>query len=119
MPGFGALRLAALNRDPEFEVQDHVAAGDAAEAVENLAAQAKELALPDSIFDFDDEGSADEREPARVGGDGFADSGGPNGAGEIFFAEDFFRKLVVLNETGGAFHETCRQTCASGGERGE
>ena len=102
--GFGALWLAAFEGDAEFDLLDGVTRGDSAQAVEDLTTQSEELLLPDGVLNFNHQGLPDQRQSRSVGGDGFTNSGRPNGAREVFFAEYFLRGLIVLDEKGGAFH---------------
>ena len=114
----GSLGLALGSADAKLQAGQRLEAGESGEASEDLLTQAAQLALPNGVFDFNQQRLADQADAEGVGVDDSADGRSPKGANHFFVGKHIageFAELVFVEDPGSAFHGVT----SAGGGRGE
>jgi hypothetical protein len=77
LDSLGPLWLAPQNADPELDIGESCESSQLPNPIQNLVAQATQLALPDCILNLNHQASPRQTHPGSMGGNRFADRRGP------------------------------------------
>ena len=77
--GWGALRFAARRPNAKFETRNRHVGKQKPDPLQNLPIERAQLALPDYVLDIDDQGRADQPQPAHVTCNRAANGSRPHG----------------------------------------